>query len=72
MSVLKGTPTGLRVRRACPQRVICAHPPTTLTIGAVICLIRDKDTAASMLVTPVTAIITGMLGLFAGSPTNPS
>jgi hypothetical protein len=43
-----------------------------LTIGAVICLVRDKDTAASMLVTPVTAIITGMLGLFAASPTNSS
>lgn len=43
-----------------------------LTIGAVICLVRDKDTAASILVTPVTAIITGMLGLFAASPTSPS
>ena len=41
-----------------------------LAIGAVWCLLLDKDTAASILVAPVTAIITGMLGLFASSPTS--
>jgi hypothetical protein len=41
-----------------------------LAIGAVWCLLRDKDTAASILVAPVTAIVTGMLGLFASSPTS--
>jgi hypothetical protein len=41
-----------------------------LAVGAVWCLLLDKDTAASILVALVTAIVTGMLGLFASSPTS--
>jgi hypothetical protein len=41
-----------------------------LAVGAVWCLLVDKDTAASILVAPVTAIVTGILGLFASSPTS--
>jgi hypothetical protein len=40
-----------------------------LAVGAVWCLLANEDTSASILVGPVTAIITGMLGLFAASPT---
>jgi hypothetical protein len=43
-----------------------------LAVGGVWCLLVDKDTAAAILVAPVTAIVTGMLGLFASSPTSSS
>jgi hypothetical protein len=43
-----------------------------LAVGAVWCLLVDKATAAAILVAPVTAIVTGMLGLFASSPTSSS
>ncbi|MCW2623519.1 hypothetical protein [Mycobacterium sp.] len=43
-----------------------------LAVGAVWCLLVDKATAAAILVAPVTAIVTAMLGLFASSPTGSS
>ncbi|HEX3545973.1 MAG TPA: hypothetical protein VHU62_05280 [Mycobacterium sp.] len=43
-----------------------------LAVGAVWCLLVGKDTAASILVAPITAIVTGMFGLFAVSPMSSS
>lgn len=43
-----------------------------LAVGAVWCLLNDRETQASILVAPITAIVTGTLGLFAGSPMSSS
>jgi CBS-domain-containing membrane protein len=43
-----------------------------LAVGVVWCLIISNETAAAILIAPISAIITGMFGLFATSPTSPT